>query len=114
MIVLQFSTCFWFGSLQTSLLCMVGSKKSKLNALVIKIVRFGRQVADFVKKRHTNAIFGCSRFQKLKFYCLLHELLNCSPTTEHILNFACSLWTNSFFMISVTNIYVTFFFGLKS
>ena len=45
----------------------LGAKKTVLviafrNVLTldVKIVWFGRQVAVFVKKRHTNAIFGCS------------------------------------------------------
>ena len=51
-----------------------------------------------------NAIFGCSRFQKFNFDCLLHKLLNGSPTTENIINFVCPLWTKSSIMISGTQI----------
>ena len=53
----------------------------------VKIVWFGRQVAVCSQKRHKNAIFGCSWFQKFNFDCFLLKLLICSPTTENIFNF---------------------------
>ena len=37
----------------------------------VKIVWFGSQVAVYVQKRHKNAIFGCSWYQKFNFDCLL-------------------------------------------
>ena len=49
-----------------------------------KIVGFGRQVAVCVQKRQKYAIFGCSRFQKFNFDCLLLKLLICSPIMENI------------------------------
>ena len=39
--------------------------------LDVNILRFGHQVAVCVKKRHKNAIFGCSRFYKFNSVCLL-------------------------------------------
>ena len=75
----------------------------------VKIVLFGRQVAVCVKKRHKNAIFGCSRIQKFNFDCLLHKLINGSSKTENIFNFPCLLWTKSSIMISGTQIYFTLF-----
>ena len=75
--------------------------------LDVKIVWFGSQVAVCVRKRHKNAIFWCSRFQKFNFDCSLHKLLICSLTTENIFNFVCLLWTKSSIMISGTQIYFT-------
>ena len=46
--------------------------------LEVKILWFGRQVAVCVQKRHKNAIFGCSWFQKFNIDCLLLKLLICS------------------------------------
>ena len=43
---------------------------------------FGRQVAVCLNKRHTNAYFGFSRFQKFNFDCLLFKILICSSRTE--------------------------------
>ena len=47
--------------------------------LDVKTVWFGRQVGVCVNKQHINAIFWCSRFQKLNFDFLLLKLLICSP-----------------------------------
>ena len=47
--------------------------------LDVKIEFFGRKMTVFVNKRHKNAIFECSWFQKLHFDCLLLRLLICSP-----------------------------------
>ena len=60
--------------------------------LDVKIVWFGRQVAGWVQKRHKNAIFGFSWFQKFNFDYLLLKLLICSPTTENIFKFVWSCW----------------------
>ena len=46
--------------------------------LDVKIGRFGCQVAVCVHKQHTNAICGCSQFQKFFWDCLLLKLLNYS------------------------------------
>ena len=73
-----------------------------------------KKVAVCVNKRHKNAIFGSSRFQKFNFDCLVHKLLNGSPKTENIFNFVCRLWTKSSIMISRTQINCTLAFGLKS
>ena len=70
--------------------------------LDVKIVWFGRQVAVCVQKRHKNAIFGCSWFQKFNFDCLLLKLLICSPKTESIFKFVCPLLTQSSNLISGT------------
>ena len=77
--------------------------------LDVKIVWFGRQVAVCVQKRHKNAIFGCSRFQKFNFDCLLLKLLIYSQTTEHIFKFVCPLLTQSSIMISGIKGYSTHF-----
>ena len=77
--------------------------------LDVKIVWFGRQVSVCVQKRHKNAIFACSWFQKFNFDCLLLRLLISSPTTENILKFVCPLLTQSSIMISGTKGYLTLF-----
>ena len=51
--------------------------------LDVQIVWFDRQMAVCVQKRHKNAIFECSWFQKFNFDCLLLKLLICSPKTEN-------------------------------
>ena len=85
----------------------LGSKKTGLIiaftialTLDVKIVWFGRQVAVCVQKRHQNAIFGCSWFQKFNFDCLLLKLLIYSQTTENIFKFVCPLLIQSSIMIS--------------
>ena len=70
--------------------------------LDVKIVWFCRQVAVRVQKRHKNAIFECSWFQKFNFDCLLLKLLIYSQTTEHIFKFVCPLLTQSSIIISGT------------
>ena len=77
--------------------------------LDVKFLWFGRQVAVCVQKRHRNAIFGCSWFQKFNFDSLLHKLLICSPKTENIFKFVYPLRTQSTLMISGTQIYFTLF-----
>ena len=77
--------------------------------LDVKIVWFGCQVAVCVNKRHKNANFGFSRFQKFNFDCLLLKLLICSSRTENIFSFVCPLRTRSSGMISGTQIYSTLF-----
>ena len=79
--------------------------------LDVKIVWFGCQVAVCVKKRHKNAFFGCSWFQKFN---LLHKLLICSAKTENIFKFVCPLWTKSSIMISGIKKIFYPLFGLKS
>ena len=79
----------------------------------VKIIRFGRQVAVCITKRHTNAMFRCSWFQKFNFDCLLIKLLICSLKTEIISSFVCPLQTQSLDMISRTQIYFTFFLALS-
>ena len=81
--------------------------------LDVKIVWFGCQVAVCVQKRHKNAIFGYSWFQKFNFDGLLLKLLICSPTTENIFKFACPLLTQSSIMISATEGYSTLFLALS-
>ena len=78
----------------------------------VQIVWFGRQAAVCVQKRHKDAIFGCSWFQKFNFDCLLLKLLICSPTTENILKFVCPLLTQSYIIISGTEGYSTLFLAL--
>ena len=70
--------------------------------LDVQIVWFGQQVAVFVQKLHTNAIFGCIWFQKFNLDCLLLKLLICSPTTENIFKFVCPLLTQSSIMIPLS------------
>ena len=70
--------------------------------LDVKIVWFGRQLAVCVQKRHKNAIFGCSCFQKFNFDCLLLKLLIYSQTTENIFKFVCPLLTQSSIITSGT------------
>ena len=60
--------------------------------LDVTIVWLGRHLTVCVQKRHKNAIFGCSRFQKFNFDCFLLKLLICSPTTENIFTFVCPCW----------------------
>ena len=79
----------------------------------VKIVWLGRQVAVCVQKRHKNAIFGCSWFQKFNFDCLLLKLLICSPTTENIFKFVCPLLTQSSIIISGTEGYSSLFLALS-
>ena len=74
---------------------------------------FGRQVAVCVNKRHKNANFGFSRFQKFNFDCLLLKLLICLSITENIFSFVCPLWNPSSGMISGTQIYSTLFLALS-
>ena len=64
--------------------------------LDVKIVWFGRQVAICVQKRHKNAIFGCSWFQKFNFDYLLPKLLICLPKTENIFKCVCPWLTQSY------------------
>ena len=71
-------------------------------ALDVKIVWYCRQVAVCVNKRHKNAIFGCRRFQKFYFDCLLLNLLICSPKTGNVSNIVCPLLTQLSIMISGT------------
>ena len=66
--------------------------------LDVKILLFGCQLAVSVQKRHKNAIFWCSWFQKFNF-CLLLKPLICSPKTENIFIFVCPLLTQSSIMI---------------
>ena len=70
--------------------------------LDVQIVWFGRQMAVCVQKRHKNAIFECSQFQKFNFDCLLLKLLICSPKTEEVFKFMYPLLTQSYLMISGT------------
>ena len=72
------------------------------STLDVKIEWFGRQVAVCVQKRHENAIFGCSWFQKFNFDCLLLKLLICSQTKKNIFKFVCPFLTQSYIMISGT------------
>ena len=44
----------------------------KPKTLDVKLILFDCHVAVCVKKRHTNAVFGCSQFQKFNLDCLLH------------------------------------------
>ena len=59
----------------------------------------------FGQKRHKYAFFGCSRFQKFNFVCLLLRPMICSPKTVSIFNFVCPLWTWSDFRIWWYHIY---------
>ena len=77
--------------------------------LDITIVWFVRHLTVCVQKRHKNAFFGCSRFQKFNFDCLLLKLLICSRTTENIFTFECPLLTQSSIIISGTYMTSTLF-----
>ena len=81
--------------------------------LDVRIVWFGCHMTVCVQKWHKNAIFGCSRFQKLNFDCLLLKLPICSPTTENIFKFVCPLLTLSSIMISGTEGYSTLILALS-
>ena len=72
--------------------------------LDVKIVCFGWPVAVGVNKRHKNAIFGCTWFQKFNFPCLLIKLL---IKTENIFSFVCPLQSQSPVMISGTQLFFT-------
>ena len=67
--------------------------------LDVQIVWFDRHMAVCVQKRHKNAIFESSWFQKFNFDWLLLKLLICSPKTENIFKFVCPLLTQSSIMI---------------
>ena len=75
--------------------------------LDIKIIWFGCQKAVCVTKRHTIVIYGCNRFHKFNFGCLLLKLLTYLPTNETVFNFVYPLGTQSSIIISETQIYST-------
>ena len=58
--------------------------------LDVNILQLGQQVAFSVKKRHNNAIFRCSWFQKVYFVCLLLMPMIGSPKTVNIFIWALS------------------------